>query len=167
MEELLPFNIKSSDVISLEAKMVLASLLNYQRLNPRARNAAFVAISNPILAQSVGLRVEEMLGAVGELEEHNLIKRIAGQTRTKGEKAKASEYYILWESLTLPLRKLTFEELYSEFLESSGTPLGTAITTATTIAESESNTDVLDSDSNTDSNTNTVDIDEDIQCLPF
>lgn len=165
MEELLPKNIKTSDVISIEAKMVLASLLNYQLLNPIAKECGFVAISNPTLSKSVGLRLEVTLGAVGELVEHKLVARISGKTRTKGSKAMASEYHILWDNLRKPLKRMTFEELYADYLKNTGIPLGTTDTESET--ETPTTADSESEPKSEDSESKARNIDEDMANLPF
>ena len=141
MEEVLPQNIKETDVLSDNAKKVLACLINYQFTHPIARQVGYVAISNPTLAKACRIGNEYCRAAVQELIDHNLILRIAGQRRKKGEDAKASEYTILFENLNKPLKKLSYEELYEQYLKSSRIPSGSTNTNAYTDSESDSKSD--------------------------
>jgi hypothetical protein len=158
MEEVLPQNIKESDVISENAKKVLASLLNYQFTNEKAIEAGFVAIPTKILAQSVTLQKSKALGAIQELVDHQLIVRRVGKSRTIGETALASEYTIQFENLNKPLKKITFQDLYAQFLKSSGIPSGTpnpnTNTDSNTYAKAEAYTEAL-ANTNTESDTKT------------
>lgn len=157
MEEVLPQNIMESDVISDNAKKVLACLINYQFTHPIARQVGYVAISNPTLAKACTKGRDYCMAAVQELIEHNLIYRKAGQRRKKGENAKASEYTILFENLKKPLKKLSFEELYEQYVKSSKIPSGS--TNTNTIANTDSESDTK-SDSESESNTYTYTISE-------
>lgn len=143
--EILPKNIAESDVLSDEAKTVMAVLLNYQLVNKKAREKKFVAISNPTLAKSCTMGVSKTLGAVQELVEHNLVTRKAGQTkRFKSDIGVASEYRIQFQNLNKPITKNTFEDLFADFLESLETPSGITNTNTDsdtdTKSVSESNT---------------------------
>ena len=143
--EILPKNIAESDVLSDEAKTVMAVLLNYQLVNKKAREKRFVAISNPTLAKSCIMSISKTLGAVQELVEHNLVMRKAGQTkRFKSDIGVASEYYIQFQNLNKPITKNTFEDLFADFLEPLETPSGITNTNTDsdtdTKSVSESNT---------------------------
>lgn len=151
--QLLPQNIKntSSDVMSNLAKKTLAVLLNYQLVNAKAQERCYVAISNQKLALSVGNRKSDVMQAVQELIELELINKKAGQSRTKDEKAMASEYTINIERMFEPIIKKTADDgLYSKFLKHSGTLMGTANPNAN--ANANPNTNPY-SNSNTITNT--------------
>jgi hypothetical protein len=142
--QLLPQNVKDtpSDVMSDKAKKTLAVLMNYQLVNARAKESCFVAISNKTLAQSVGGRETEVMKAVQELIELDLVQKTVGKSRTEGEKAMASEYRINFQNLLRPIQKKSFEELFSAFFKSQETSMGAANTNTytDTNAKAEANT---------------------------
>lgn len=148
--QILPQNIKDTDVLSDNAKKTLATIMNYYLLLEEVKNNGYVYLNNKTLGLSVGLRNSSMLSAVLELIEHNLITREVGKRRTEGEPSTASVYRVMWQNLTKPLRKNTFEELFSEFLKSSETPLGIADTVTVSDTVSVSDTGPVEV-SNTDS----------------
>lgn len=149
--QILPQNIKDTDVLSDNAKKTLATIMNYYLLLEEVKNNGYVYLNNKTLGLSVGLRNSNMLSAVLELIEHNLITREVGKRRTEGEPSTASVYRVMWQNLTKPLRKNTFEELFSEFLKSSETPLGIADTV--TVSGPVSDTETVE-----DTVTNSVEI---------
>ena len=157
--QLLPSNIKetSKELLSDVAKWTLAVLLNYQLTSTKAREGKFVAINNTTLCKAVGKRETDVLKAVQELIELELIKRVVGTTREKGKEAKASEYYIQWENLNKKIeKKPTYDDLFAEFFESSGSGLGTANANANANANTNANTYTnTNSKTNTNTNTNT------------
>jgi len=112
--------------------------------------------SSSLVEKISSIQAKKMLGAVQELIDYELIIRKVGRTRTQGEKAMASEYYIQFQNFGKKIKKLTFEDLFSNYIKSSGTPSGTANTNTSTItipitdSESESK-----SDSESKSNINT------------
>lgn len=142
--EILPKNIKDTDVLSENAKKTLATIMNYYIVLNIVKTSGFLVCPNTVLRESVGINMGDLQLSVQELIESNLIERTVGKRRTKGEKGTASEYRVKWENLTKQIkRKNTFEELFSEYLKSSETSTGIANT----------NTDT-NTDSNTDTNTN-------------
>lgn len=155
VEQILPQNIKDTDVLSDNAKKTLATIMNYYLLLEEVKNNGYVYLNNKTLGLSVGLRNSNMLSAVLELIEHNLITREVGKRRTEGEPSTASVYRVMWQNLTKPLRKNTFEELFSEFLKSSETPLGIADTVTVTGPVSGP---VTDTETVEDTVTNSVEI---------
>lgn len=124
---LLPNHIKDSDVISLEAKKILASLLNYYIILDIVKNTGFLIIPNGVLRESAGIGNDNFLTSIQELIECDLIKRECGRRRRKGEKSTASSYTVLFENLKKPLhKKQSFEELFADFFKdpkSSETPI--------------------------------------------
>lgn len=137
--QILPQNIKDTDVLSDNAKKTLATIMNYYLLLEEVRNNGYVFLNNKTLSLSVGVRNSSMLSAVLELIEHNLITREVGRRRTEGEPSTASVYRVIWQNLTKPLKRNTFEELFSEFLKPSETPLGTTDTVS--VSDTVSDTD--------------------------
>ena len=115
VEELLPQNIKDSDVISNHAKKVLAYLMNQWLVNKKARESGYVVASNYELSVGCKINGSAVMTAVQELIEHNLVIRKAGIKRTQGQTPQASEYTILLHNLRKPLVKNNFETLFGEF----------------------------------------------------
>lgn len=137
--EILPQNIKETDVLSDNAKKTLATIMNYFVVLDIAKTSGYLVCPNTVLREAVGIRNNELLNAVQELIECDLIERQVGHKRVEGEKAMASIYVVKWSNLTKPIKKKnTFEELFSEFLKSSGNPLGT--TDIDTVSEVVSDT---------------------------
>ena len=112
------------------------------------KTSGFLVCPNTVLREAVGIRKNDLLSAVQELIECSLITREIGKRRTEGEKGTASVYRVIWENITRPVKKKeTFEELFSEFLKPSETPLGTADTVSVSVTVSDTNTDIeADSD---------------------
>lgn len=140
MAEVLPSEIKNTDVLSNNAKKTLAAIMNYYLLLEEVKKNGYVYLSNELLRLSVGIRKNDVLSAVQELIECDLIERQAGRRRTQCERAMASTYRVKWQNLVKPLKKKTFEELFSEFLKPSETPLGTTDTVTDTASVSVSET---------------------------
>lgn len=150
--QILPKNIKDTDVLSENAKKTLATIMNYYAVLEIVKTSGFLVCPNTVLREAVGIRKNDLLSAVQELIECCLITREIGKRRTEGEKGTASVYRVIWENLTRPVKKKeTFEELFSEFLKPSETPLGTADTVSVSVTVSDTNTDIeADSDSEVD-----------------
>lgn len=128
MEEILPKSIKDTPVISDNAKKVLAAIMNYHISLDVVKDAGFLVCPNSVLRDSVGIRNEELLNSLQELIECDLIIRKIGQARTEGERGRASTYRVIWQNLAKPIKKKnTFETLFADFLKSSETPMGTAV----------------------------------------
>lgn len=131
MAEVLPSQIKNTDVLSDNAKKTLATIMNYYLLLEEVKKNGYVFLTNELLRQSVGIRKNDVLSAVQELIECDLIEKQTGRRRTQGEVPMASTYRVKWSNLVKPIKKKnTFEELFSEFLKSSETPLGTPVADA-------------------------------------
>ena len=146
--QILPKNIKDTDVLSENAKKTLATIMNYYAVLEIVKTSGFLVCPNTVLREAVGIRKNDLLSAVQELIECSLITREIGKRRTEGEKGTASVYRVIWENITRPVKKKeTFEELLSEFLKPSETPLGTADTVSVSVTVSDTNTDIeADSD---------------------
>ena len=141
--QLLPTNIKDADdsLLSANAKKVLASLMDYRAtLNVTAKSNSII-ISNENLSKSAKLSGENTLKAVRELCEMQLVKRIIGKRRTKGEKPQASEYELLFENFLKPLKKPDFNDFLTRFMKEKDEFVLTNTNT--------------DSDTNSDTNTDT------------
>ena len=105
MNEILPQNIKDTDVITPNAKKVLAAILNYYATLNIVQTTKYLICSNSVLRECVKLKHNDMLTAIQELIECGLIEREIGKTRVEGQKSIASKYTIIWESLQKPLKK--------------------------------------------------------------
>ena len=156
MQQILPQNIKDTDVISADAKKVLAAIMNYFLTLDKVKEQGSVHLSNTLLRQSAHIKQGYMLTAIQELKEHDLIKREVGKVWTEGEEKTASIYKVMWHNLVKPLKKLTFDDLFSDYLESSETPMGTTVSDTVTVSVTD--TDIVSdsvSISETDSKTET------------
>lgn len=157
MAEVLPSEIKNTDVLSDNAKKTLATIMNYFAVLNIAKSSKYLVCPNSVLREAVGIRNNDLINAVQELIECDLIERQVGHKRVEGEKAMASTYVVKWSNLVKPIKKKnTFEELFSEFLKSSGNPLGTTDTDIDTDAVSDTVTDIdtnvdIESDVDTES----------------
>lgn len=140
---ILPKSIKDSDVLSNNDKKVLGAILHYFLILDKAKENKYIILTNEDLRKTVCIRNAYVLSSVQNLIEMKLIKRECGKTWKEGEKPQASKYYVNWSNLKKPLKKMEFEDLFSDFI-SSETPLGTID---------------IDTDIDTDSD---IDIDTDI-----
>lgn len=159
MNEVLPSVIQQSECLSKVSKKTLAALINCYITIDKAKKDGYVVYSNVDLSKVVGCSMSNLLLAIQELIETNLITRVKGQKRASGQKAIASMYYINWANLKKPVYKPTAEELIEMVLKeaeelnnakSSETPLSIANTN--TNSDTKSNTN---SKSNIESNINT------------
>ena len=127
IEQILPIQIKKSDVLSNNAKRVFAALLDLHFSLDNVKKQGFVFLSNDELRKITQIQKNAMLTACKELTEleHPLIKREVGKTRKKGEKATATKYYIIWNNINKPLKKMSFESLYKMYLNTAEIPTGT------------------------------------------
>ena len=147
----MPETVKNSKVLSDNAKKVLAGLLYSYAVSKPAKVTGVLCISNSMLRKAVGMKNENMLSALRELEMYNLIERNAGMARIEGQKSIASEYIIHFDALKKPIEELSFDDIFGD-PKSSETPMGTAITITNTITTSNT---ISNSISNTISNTKT------------
>lgn len=117
IEQLLPDNIKQSDVISNDAKKVLAVLINYFVTLDVAKKEGYVVLPNSIFLSAVEFKKNNhrLLTALQELIETNLIKRERGEKWKAGNKAKASKYFINFENLEKPLELPDLKGLLKDF----------------------------------------------------
>ena len=139
----LPKTIKLSSVISDDAKKTISVLLNCFATMDFAKENNYVFLSNKVFRKAVGINMNNLISAIGELIDCDLIERKAGKKRSAGQKATASTYIIKWENLTKPVHKKdTFEELFSDYLKPSKTPVGIADADADTDVESETDLDI-------------------------
>ncbi len=155
VEQILPQNIKETTLLSNNAKNVLAMLMHSLTVSKGAQDSGVLVISNNKLRALLEMNRDDMLNAIRELEEYELITRIVGKSRTEGEPSRASEYHFNWDNIfNKPLKKKTSEELFSKFFKPSGTPSGTAITTTIPITTSTTTTNTTTiSTTNTTKNT--------------
>lgn len=124
IDAILPKSIKDSDVLSNNDKKVLGAILHYFLILDKAKENKYVILTNEDLRKTVCIRKANVLSSVQNLIEMKLIRRECGKTWKEGEKPQASKYYVNWNNLKKPLKKLEFEDLFSDFI-SSETPLGT------------------------------------------
>lgn len=171
VEQLLPQKIKESTLLTKEEKDTLAMLMHSLLVSKGAETTHYLVISNSRLAKLIGKRVKTVLDNIRTLEEYDIITRVVGKSRSKGEKAEASEYHFNWDVLygKIPLKKKTSEELFSKFIKTQETSMGTAIPMAipttisttttipisTTIPTTTSNTKLI-STSNITSSTKSI-----------
>lgn len=124
MEEILPQNIKDSELLSLASKKVLAALLDWY-LNSEAKTTKVVIISNKVLCSIASVGGTSLQESLRELNDFNLVTRKIGT-----KLGDASKYYINFKNLVKPLQKQTFESLFSEELEevkSQENPISTIV----------------------------------------
>lgn len=129
MFDRLPVNIKKTDVLRLESKKVLAALLELL-LHSEARNTGVIYCGNKLLRKLSGVGADNLIPALNQLEDYELITRIKGK-----EKGQASEYRINFKKLKEPIVEKTFNDLFERFCEEaepSETPISTTITTTIT-----------------------------------
>lgn len=135
MFDRLPANIKETEVLRYSTKKVLAALLELL-LHSEARESRIIYCGNPRLRKLSGVGSQELLPAIDQLIDYDLITRKVGTVRKEGEKGEASEYTINLKKLKEPIVEKTFDDLFSEFLdedeESLETPINTTITTSIT-----------------------------------
>lgn len=127
MEELLPSNIKDSE-LSLATKKVLTALLDWY-LNSEAKNTGIITISNKRLCAIAGVGHDVLFEAIRDIKEYGLGTRKAGEGI-----GNASEYILDFEALCKPLKRKTFEELFAKELKntkSSETPIRTTVQDST------------------------------------
>ena len=121
MGQLLPQNIIDSEELSLASKKVLAAMLDWYK-NSQANQTHIVIISNKILCAISRVGGNSLQEALRELSSYNLV------TRTIGTKlGDASKYIIHFQNLIKPLKKMTFEEMFSKELESLENPISTIV----------------------------------------
>ena len=163
MNEVLPSVIKQSECLSKVSKKTLAALINCYLTIDKAKKDGYVVYSNVDLSKVVGCSMSNLLLAIQELIETNLITRVKGQKRASGQKAIASMYYINWANLKKPVYKPTAEELIEMALKeaeelnnakSSETPLSIANTNTNSYTNSDTKSNT-NSKSNIESNINT------------
>lgn len=141
MYDILPQNIKETDVISVNAKRVLASIMNYYLVLDKVKAQGYVNLSNQLLRNSAHIKQNDMMTAIQELIEYDLIEREVGKVWAEGQQHIASKYTVLWNNLQKPLKKKTFEDLFSQFLKSSETPMGTIVSDTVSVSVLDSEID--------------------------
>ena len=135
MNQVLPKEIIETDVLTANAKKVLAVIINYHFVHEKAKTTGFLAIGNKTLRKSSEMKMDMMKDAISELIECNLIIRESGKAWKAGEKKTASTYIVCWDNLKKELKKPSFDELFKSFsnaTKSPGTPMGSTTTTTTT-----------------------------------
>lgn len=112
MGQLLPQNILDSE-LSLASKKVLAAMLDWYQ-NSEAKQTKIVIISNKVLCSIAGVGGDSLQQSLRELNDYGLV------TRTIGTKlGDASKYVINFKKLLQPLKRMGFEEMFSEELETT------------------------------------------------
>lgn len=150
VEQVLPPNIKNSDLSDLE-KTTFAALLHSLSISKGAQESGFLVISNKKLFSVIGGRSENIMTALRTLEEYDLFKRVVGKSRVEGEKSTASEYHFNWDNIfNKPLKKKTSEELFSKFFKSLETPMGTPITTPITTSTTTTTLNTIETKTSTE-----------------
>lgn len=135
MFDRLPANIKETEVLRYSTKKVLAALLELL-LHSEARESRVIFCQNNRLRKLSGVGSQELLPAIEQLIDYDLISRKVGRVRKEGEtKGEASEYIINLKKLKEPIVEKDFDDLFGEFLnegESLEKPINTTITTSIT-----------------------------------
>lgn len=124
MKVILPKEVQDSDALSDNEKKTLAAVMNYYAFFDKVKQQGYVYLSNKLLRGSVGIRQQLLLEAIQGLIEHGLIKREAGDASHR----LASKYYVLWDNLKKPIKKLESDDIFASFYknsEPSKTPMGT------------------------------------------
>lgn len=124
MGQLLPQNIIDSQ-LSLASKKVLAAMLDWYQ-NSKAKETKVVTISNKVLCAIAGVGGTSLQESLRELNDFNLVSRRIGT-----KLGDASEYTIHFKNLLKPLKRMTFEEMFSEELESLENPISTTLHNST------------------------------------
>lgn len=94
MGEILPKHIKDSDVLSKEAKKILACLVNYELLHPIAKKCGYVIMPYSILALATKIDEKKLSRFTDELVGFNLIRK----ERSSRSASTATVYYVLYEN---------------------------------------------------------------------
>lgn len=131
MMDRLPSNIKETEVLRFQSKKVLAALLELYLHSSGAKETKLVIASNSLLRKISGVKSNDLLSSLNQLEDYSLITRKVG----KSERGVASEYAIHFKNLIKPLKEKSFEELFMDEIgvsESLETPMGTPTTTTIT-----------------------------------
>ena len=132
MEELLPNNIKDSDVLSTDAKKVLTVILAYFNAKPIVMESDYLACPNVTLRESAGIKANNLLPAIDELIFCNLITRTAGEPKNGYGKGIASIYRIMWDNLFKPVVKENpLERILRLHGKAAETSMGTVTITTT------------------------------------
>lgn len=110
MYDRLPDNIKNSDLLSLQSKKTLAALLELL-LHSKANSTGVIYTTNKMLRRLAGINSNNLLDALNELKDYDLITRKVGAGY-----GNASEYTINVSILKKPLVKKGFDELFNKFM---------------------------------------------------
>lgn len=110
----LPLQMKETDVLSTEAKKVLAVLIEGFVVTKKAKECGFLVASNARIKTRAGISGSGLMKAIRELELYNLIERHQGSKWKKGEERKASEYIVNWDNIRKELKEKTCEDLIEE-----------------------------------------------------
>lgn len=94
MEEILPKHIKDSDVLSKEAKKILACLVNYDLLHPIAKKCGYVIMPYSVLSLATKIDEKKLSRFTDELVGFNLIRK----ERSSRSASAATVYYVLYEN---------------------------------------------------------------------
>lgn len=110
----LPKQMKETEVLSTEAKKVLAVLVEGFALSKKARESGFLIATNETIRSRAGVNGSGLMKGIRELQLYNLIERNKGSRWQKGVEKKASEYIVNWENITKELKQKTYEDLIEE-----------------------------------------------------
>lgn len=111
IDAILPDGIKSSDLISENAKTLLAGLLTYfNAYNLVAKSKGCLACPNVVLSKSTGITGVNLKSARDELIAMDLISVYVD------EQYGVNTYTMHWQNLVKPLKRKTFEEMFKEFI---------------------------------------------------
>lgn len=114
MNGILPDNIKDTKVLTPTAKKVLAYIMNgYYSLSMADENGYFFRTNNE-MRKDLRIGMPNMMEAIQELIDTNLIVRKSGETLPNGKRL-ASKYYVQWDNLESPVVKPTASELIKRY----------------------------------------------------
>ena len=141
----LPKQMKETDVLSTEAKKVLAVLIEGFVVTKKAKECGFLVASNARIKTRAGISGSGLMKAIRELELYNLIERHQGSKWKKGEERKASEYIVNWDNIRKELKEKTCEDLIEEMglslLSTSTSSINSLLSTSSlTLTSSSTNT---------------------------
>ena len=115
VDKLLTSFVKES-TLSENAKNTLAVMINSLMISEGAQETGVLVASTHKLREWVGVGTQELMEAIRELKMYDLIERIPGKKRMKGEHSTASRYIINFEALQKPIIEPTTEQIYQKLM---------------------------------------------------
>lgn len=117
LKELLPKSILDSDSLTKNDKTVLGVILKaYAVMAESVSSNGYVFLTNDALSKSCKLSKTSVIDSVRRLKTYDLISKEIGSPRSEGNKGLANRYTVNFENLQKPLKKVSFETLFSKFI---------------------------------------------------